>query len=133
VYASTKFAVEGLSEALAAELAPLGIRVTIIEPGYFRTDFLDSSSLVTSEASIADYADGPAGAMRTRAASVNHAQPGDPAKAAAALLAIAAEPEPPVRLQLGTDSVGAVEAKLGRVAAEIARWRDLSVSTDHDD
>lgn len=71
VYSSTKFAVEGLSEALAGELKPLGIKVTIIEPGYFRTDFLDSQSLMVSLTSIDDYTE-TAGAIRERAKSVNH-------------------------------------------------------------
>ena len=81
VYCSTKFAVEGLSEAMAGELAPLGIRVTIIEPGYFRTDFLDDRSLVVSPATIDDYSE-TAGAVRDKAKAVSHNQPGDPAKLA---------------------------------------------------
>jgi NAD(P)-dependent dehydrogenase (short-subunit alcohol dehydrogenase family) len=87
VYCSTKFAVEGLTEALALELKPLGIRATVIEPGFFRTDFLDASSLATSGATIADYAE-TAGAMRQFAAGANHAQPGDPAKLARAILGL---------------------------------------------
>jgi NAD(P)-dependent dehydrogenase (short-subunit alcohol dehydrogenase family) len=69
--------VEGLSEAMAMELEPLGIKVTVVEPGFFRTDFLDASSLVATRDRIDDYA-ATVGAMRDFAAGVNHAQPGDP-------------------------------------------------------
>jgi NAD(P)-dependent dehydrogenase (short-subunit alcohol dehydrogenase family) len=131
IYASTKFAVEGLSEALAAEVAPLGITVTIVEPGYFRTDFLDASSLHTEATVIEDYAQ-TAGATRTRAAGLNHAQPGDPVKAAAAILRIASSGQPPLRIQLGRDSFTRMENKLEFVAGEQRAWHDLSVSTDHD-
>ena len=132
VYCATKFAVEGFSEALAKEVEPLGISVTIVEPGYFRTDFLDASSLSTEASVIDDYAQ-TAGATRQHATDVNHAQPGDPVKAAAAIVNIATVERPPLRIQLGRDSFTAVAAKLDFVAAEQQTWRDLSVSTDHDD
>lgn len=131
IYCSTKFAMEGFSEALAQELKPLGIWVTIIEPGYFRTDFLDASSLGTEETVIADY-DSTAGAVRGHAVDVNHAQPGDPVKAAAAIVDIASVAEPPVHLLLGTDCVAAVEAKIADLQADIEKWRYVSLSTDHD-
>jgi NAD(P)-dependent dehydrogenase (short-subunit alcohol dehydrogenase family) len=131
VYCSTKFAGEGISEALAAEVGPLGIAVTIVEPGYFRTDFLDASSLHTEAASIDDYAT-TAGAVREHARDVNHAQPGDPAKAVAAILRLAEAERPPLRVQLGSDSFGAVADKLGTVADEQAQWRELAMSTDFD-
>jgi NAD(P)-dependent dehydrogenase (short-subunit alcohol dehydrogenase family) len=130
IYNSTKFAIEGFSEALSKELAPLGITVTLIEPGYFRTDFLDASSLHTETTIIPDYAT-TAGAMRTRAADVNHAQPGDPAKAAAAILEIASIPDPPLRVQLGQDSYNAVSSKIEHVHNEQVRWHDISLSTNH--
>jgi NAD(P)-dependent dehydrogenase (short-subunit alcohol dehydrogenase family) len=133
VYASTKFAVEGLSEALNTELAPLGVHVTVVEPGYFRTDFLDSSSLHVQQQQLDDYLDGPAGSIRETTARVNHAQPGDPSKAARAIVDMVGSPNPPVRLQLGTDTIRAVEAKIGRVQSELATWRAVSESTDHDD
>jgi NAD(P)-dependent dehydrogenase (short-subunit alcohol dehydrogenase family) len=129
IYCSTKFAVEGLSEALHDELAPLGIRVTVIEPGYFRTDFLDASSLSASAVGIADYA-GTAGAVRARAANLNHEQPGDPEKLARVLVDFAEAPDPPVRLPLGSDTVAAIEAKHASDAAILAKWRAVSVSTD---
>jgi NAD(P)-dependent dehydrogenase (short-subunit alcohol dehydrogenase family) len=132
IYNSTKFAVEGFSEALAGELAPLGIKVTIVEPGYFRTDFLDASSLHTEARVIDDYA-GSAGATRARAMSANHAQPGDPAKAAAAIVRVASAAEPPLRIQLGRDSFDALTRKLRSYESEQKAWHDLAVSTDHDD
>ena len=129
VYCSTKFAVEGLSEALYAELAPLGIHVTVVEPGYFRTDFLDSTSLTVSPSSIADYSE-TAGAVRTRAAGLNHGQPGDPNRLAEVLVDFVDAPNPPVRLPLGSDTVAAIEAKHASDAAILAEWRKVSVSTD---
>lgn len=129
VYASTKFAVEGLSEALHDELAPLGINVTVVEPGFFRTDFLDASSLTVSPHRIQDYSDS-AGVVRSQAASINHGQPGDPDKLAKVLVEFADVPNPPVRLPLGSDTVAAIEAKHAEDAAIIAKWRYLSVSTD---
>lgn len=129
VYASTKFAVEGLSEALHHELAPLGIHITAIEPGYFRTDFLDASSLSASARQIADYSQ-TAGAVRTRAGTLNHQQPGDPDRLAEVVIAFADEPAPPVRLPLGSDTVAAIEDKLRSDAALVDRWRSVSVSTD---
>ncbi|WP_377810693.1 SDR family NAD(P)-dependent oxidoreductase [Azospirillum sp. A29] len=129
VYSSTKFAVEGLSEALHAELAPLGIHVTVIEPGYFRTDFLDAASLSVSPAVIADYAE-TAGRVRTIAAGLNHAQPGDPAKLADVLVGLADVADPPVRLPLGSDTVAAIEAKHDADRAILGNWRGVSLSTD---
>ncbi len=131
IYCSTKFAMEGFSEALAKEVRPLGIWVTIVEPGYFRTDFLDASSLGTEENVIADY-EATAGATRAHAADVNHAQPGDPIKAAGAIVDIASADEPPVHLLLGADCVAAVEAKIEDLRVDIEAWRPLSTSTDHD-
>jgi NAD(P)-dependent dehydrogenase (short-subunit alcohol dehydrogenase family) len=129
VYCSTKFAVEGLTEALAAELKPLGIHATVVEPGFFRTDFLDASSLTVSPTVISDYEE-TVGAMRNFAARANHAQPGDPAKLAKAMVALVNSPEPPVRMPFGSDTVARIEAKNAGVAAELARWRELSLSTD---
>lgn len=132
LYNSTKFAVEGFSEALAKELAPLGIHVTAVEPGYFRTDFLDSSSLNTIDHVIAAYAP-TVGKMRTRAAEVNKKQPGDPQKLAEALLQIAQSENPPLHLPLGKDSLGAYQAKTANFAKDIENWQDVITGTDHDD
>ncbi|MCU4182202.1 oxidoreductase [Bosea sp. BH3] len=132
VYCSTKFAVEGLTEALAAELAPLGIKATVVEPGYFRTDFLDARSLSVSDARIADYAE-TAGAVREHAAGLSHRQPGDPAKLAAALVELGGAPNAPLRMPYGSDTVAAIEAKNAFVAKELDAWRQVAISTDFDD
>jgi NAD(P)-dependent dehydrogenase (short-subunit alcohol dehydrogenase family) len=129
VYCSTKFAVEGLSEAMAIELRPLGIYVTAIEPGYFRTDFLDASSLRTSSTVIDDY-HATSGATRDFAGKANHAQPGDPAKLAQVVVDFVDAPNPPVRLPLGSDTVAKIEEKNAATTALLAEWRDVSVSTD---
>ncbi|WPU21942.1 oxidoreductase [Cedecea neteri] len=129
VYCSTKFAVEGLSEALAQELKPVNVKVTVIEPGYFRTDFLDQQSLISTAQQIADY-DSTVGEMRKFAASVNHKQPGDPAKLADAILELAKVPNPPLRLALGSDTVNALRTKNQFVEEELSAWEMLSRSTD---
>ncbi len=133
VYASTKFAVEAISEAMHDELKPLGVHVMVVEPGYFRTDFLDSSSLQTQQTVIEDYNEGPAGAMRVHATERNHDQPGDPVKAATAIIDVVDSPEPPLRLMLGKDTIAAVEAKIAHVQNELAQWRSVAESTDFDD
>ena len=129
VYGSTKFAVEGISEAMHQELAPLGIKVTVVEPGFFRTDFLDDQSLVKTALELPDYA-ATVGVMRHHAEAANHAQPGNPAKLAEALLALVNAANPPLRLALGSDAVARIEAKNSAVEQELAQWRDLSLSTD---
>ncbi|MEU0181118.1 oxidoreductase [Streptomyces sp. NPDC006207] len=129
LYCATKFSVEAVTEALRLELAPLGIQATAIEPGPFRTDFLDSSSLHRTERVIEDYQDS-AGGMRAWADDSNHAQDGDPVKAAAAIITVARAEEMPARIPLGKASLGDVEDKLAAVAREIGTWRDLALSTD---
>ncbi len=130
VYGSTKFAVEGLSESLAAELEPFGIKVTIVEPGFFRTDFLADNSLAVSPASIPDYIGTPAGNMRDFAADANHAQPGDPARLAAGIITLANAANPPLRMPFGSDTVAKIEEQNASVAKELGEWRELAVSTD---
>ncbi|MER6186080.1 oxidoreductase [Streptomyces sp. NPDC001652] len=129
VYASTKYAVEGFSEALHAELAPLGVHVTLVEPGYFRTDFLEPSSLHTVQEPIDDYA-ATSGAMRQAVPSINKTQQGDPVKGARVIVEMAASAEPPLRLQLGTDTLQAAEAKLDGVRKEMDAWRHIAVTSD---
>ncbi|MCM1965899.1 oxidoreductase [Streptomyces sp. G1] len=129
IYASTKYAVEGFSEALHAELAPLGVHVTIVEPGYFRTDFLEPSSLHTVQDPIDDYA-ATSGAMRQAVPSINKTQQGDPVKGARAIVEMAASTEPPLRLQLGSDTLQAAEAKLAGVHKEMDAWRHVAVISD---
>jgi NAD(P)-dependent dehydrogenase (short-subunit alcohol dehydrogenase family) len=129
VYGATKFAVEGITEALAGEVAPLGIKVTVVEPGFFRTDFLDETSLARTAQHIEDYSE-TVGKTRAHAADVNHGQRGDPRKLAQAFLALVNAKNPPLRLPLGSDTLERIEAKNAFVAAEIAAWRMVSTSTD---
>jgi NAD(P)-dependent dehydrogenase (short-subunit alcohol dehydrogenase family) len=129
VYSSTKFAVEGITEALHTELKPLGIHATVVEPGYFRTDFLDASSLLVGKEIIDDY-DATSGNVRRFAAGMNHSQPGDPEKLATALVTLADAQTPPLRLALGTDTLKAIAEKNAYVAAETQSWKALSSSTD---
>ncbi|RKE36107.1 NADP-dependent 3-hydroxy acid dehydrogenase YdfG [Paraburkholderia sp. BL23I1N1] len=128
-YCSTKFAVEGLTEALHAELKPLGIHATVVEPGYFRTDFLDASSLVVARDVIADY-DETSGNVRRLATSLNHNQPGNPEKLAAAMVELVDAQTPPLRLALGTDTLKAIAEKNAYVTQETETWKALSASTD---
>lgn len=132
VYCSTKFAVEGISEALHQELAPLGIRVTVVEPGFFRTDFLDEQSLIKTALELSDY-DETVSKMRQFAEGANHAQPGDPLKFAEAMLTLVNAPNPPQRLAMGSDTVAIVGEKNRLVEAELLEWKELSISTDFKD
>jgi NAD(P)-dependent dehydrogenase (short-subunit alcohol dehydrogenase family) len=129
VYSSTKFAVEGITEAMRDELKPLGIHASVVEPGYFRTDFLDASSLTVAPNVIDDY-DDTSGAVRRKAAQMNHNQPGDPKKLADAMVVLVDAPNPPLRLPLGTDTLAAITAKNAYVLHEMQTWRELSASTD---
>jgi len=129
VYCSTKFAVEGITEALHAELKPLGIHATVVEPGYFRTDFLDGSSLVVGKEIIGDY-DETSGNVRRFAVGMNHNQPGDPQKLATALVTLVDAQTPPLRLALGTDTLKAIAEKNEYVTTETEAWKTLSASTD---
>ncbi|MBD0255884.1 MAG: SDR family NAD(P)-dependent oxidoreductase [Cytophagales bacterium] len=131
LYGSTKFAVEGITEALAKELAPLGIYATAVEPGYFRTDFLDRQSLSRAGNVIEDY-DETVGQMRRRATEVNQKQPGDPRKLAAALIRVVDSPRPPLHLPLGKDSLNAYRAKTALFEQDIEAWFDVITGTDHD-
>jgi NAD(P)-dependent dehydrogenase (short-subunit alcohol dehydrogenase family) len=129
VYCSTKFAVEGISEALHAELAPLGIDVTIIEPGYFRTEFLEPKSVVQADVGIEDYAE-TAGKVRAAARQISLNQPGDPRRLGRAVAKLVRAPKPPLRLPLGSDTVAAIERKLAFVKTELNDWRRVATSTD---
>jgi NAD(P)-dependent dehydrogenase (short-subunit alcohol dehydrogenase family) len=129
VYCSTKFAVEALSESLHGELAPLGVHVTVVEPGYFRTEFLDNTSLTVSPRILPDYA-ATAGAVREAAVHINLKQPGDPKRLAQAMLALVASATPPLRLPMGTDTLQVIAEKHAFVQAETHAWRALAASTD---
>jgi NAD(P)-dependent dehydrogenase (short-subunit alcohol dehydrogenase family) len=127
-YAATKAALEGLSGSLRRELQPLGITVMAVEPGGFRTDFAGRSLTQSAEA-IPDHAE-TAGKRRKEHDTAHGTQPGDPAKAAQAIMTALASPEPPALLVLGTDAFGALTQVLDAQRGELAAWRELSVSTD---
>jgi NADP-dependent 3-hydroxy acid dehydrogenase YdfG len=127
-YNATKFAVEGISEALAGELAPLGIKVTIIEPGPFRTDFL-GRSIVVAEKRITDY-DSTAGNMRRYFSENDGKQPGDPLRAVHAMMQVVESPAPPLRLLLGSIALQRLRTKLGGWEKEIAEWEQVTVGAD---
>ncbi|NUW34214.1 SDR family NAD(P)-dependent oxidoreductase [Nonomuraea sp. SMC257] len=124
-YSATKFALEGMSEALAQEVGPLGIKVLIVEPGAFRTPLF--AKISTSEP--IDAYDGTVGPTRRMAESGDGTQPGDPAKAAAAVLAALETEDTPLRLPLGDDAVDAIVGHLDSVRAEIATWEKVSRDT----
>ncbi|MEN2402462.1 oxidoreductase [Flavobacterium sp. MC2016-06] len=132
VYGSTKFAVEGITEAMAIELKPLGIHATTVEPGFFRTDFLDESSLTRTQNVIEDYAE-TVGAMRDFATQVNKKQPGDAKKLALAIVKLANAEKPPVHLPLGKDTLQMFKEKMTNFYAEIEEWHEIITGTDHDD
>jgi NAD(P)-dependent dehydrogenase (short-subunit alcohol dehydrogenase family) len=127
-YNATKFAVEGISESLAAELAPFGIHVTIIEPGPFRTDFLGRSGVV-AKTSIADY-DATAGNMRKYFAENDGKQKGDPLRAVQAMIQVVESPNPPLRLLLGVSALQRLRTKLSNWEKEIAAWEQVTVGAD---
>ncbi|MCX7276205.1 MAG: oxidoreductase [Burkholderiales bacterium] len=129
LYSASKFAVEGFSEGLAQEVAPFGIRVTIVEPGAFRTDFLDGQSMRYGSQAIADYA-AQSAQINAGFSARNHLQPGDPARLAAVLLQLAAHPTPPLRFAAGRDAVAIIEAKIEALRGGVEAWRGVSVTTD---
>ena len=126
-YAAAKWGVEGFSEVLSNEVGPLGVKVTIIEPGGFRADFAGSSTAIRAGRPEYDATVGKAARFQR---DYNGKQPGDPAKAAAAVLNIASLNDPPLRLLLGSDAVRFVEENdLAKMESD-RKWKHLSVSTD---
>lgn len=130
VYCATKFAVAGLTEALHQDLAPLGVKVTLVYPGYFRTSFLKPGSRALPQHPIEAYASARASeAQHTQ--EIDGRQPGDPQKAARALIATYEAESPPLHLFLGSDAVALAEAKQEEVRRAINEQRSLSVATDY--
>jgi NADP-dependent 3-hydroxy acid dehydrogenase YdfG len=127
IYSATKFALEAISEALAQEVKPLGIKVTIIEPGSSRTNF-SSRALSTLSHQINDYAQ-TSGKIVQRLQERDGKQPNDPAKAAAAMIQVVESDNPPLRLALGKDSVNLITQKLESMKAELEAWKDVSMNT----
>ncbi len=127
-YSATKFALEGLSEALAAEVAPFGIKVLIVEPGAFRTGLHRTGT--RQEATPIPAYDSIIGPVRAQQAGFDGNQPGDPAKAAAAVLTALDADNTPLRLAVGTDAADAIRASLEDASAELAAWEPVTRSTD---
>jgi len=127
IYNATKYAVEGMSEALAGEVGPMGIRVTIVEPGPFRTEFLGRS---LDPAAPASAYEATIGATRQYARDMADRQTGDPERAAKAMVAMTRHPDPPLRLVLGKIAVQRMRGKLASVTAELDAWEHVALEAD---
>jgi NAD(P)-dependent dehydrogenase (short-subunit alcohol dehydrogenase family) len=129
-YCGSKFALEGWSESLRNEVRPLGIRVTIVEPGAFRTEFAGQTNMRPTQ-SVDDYR-AIVDPVREYLYGSDGNQPGDPHKAAEAMIAVVESPEPPLRLMLGTDAIGLWEMKRAEIDADLQRWRAIGTTTSFD-
>jgi len=127
-YAATKFAVEAVSEALSKEVAPLGIKVLLVEPGPFRTRFINNAQ-GDSNVRIADYA-ATVGVRRSTVQAASGKQPGDPARGAAAIISAVLSPAPPLRLVLGAQALGHIRAKMKSLSQDIEAWEATSLGSD---
>ncbi|WPP53041.1 oxidoreductase [Catalinimonas niigatensis] len=128
IYCATKFAVEGLSESLAEEVKAFGVKVTIVAPGYFRTDFLSSGSLTLPQHPIEAYKE-VRESQDMHQNSLNGNQSGDPEKAVAAIIRIASEQNPPLHLFLGEDAYQMAYDKMKAVESDLESWREVTLST----
>ena len=128
IYCATKFAVQGFTGSLAAETKDLGINVTGVYPGYFRTDFLTSGSIATAKQPLDAYAAVRA-SEEVHQNEINGNQPGDPEKAVAAMIRIANEPNPPVHLFLGQDAYDMANQQMAAIKGELETWKELTTTT----
>lgn len=128
IYCATKFALEGLSESLAAEVKPFGVNVTLVEPGYFRTAFLTTDSLRVPANEIADYKE-VREVQKAHQNDINGNQAGDPEKAAAVMIKVAADQNPPLHLFLGEDAYNLAYAKIDAVKKDLEAWKADTLST----
>ncbi|OGX90803.1 SDR family oxidoreductase [Hymenobacter coccineus] len=129
VYCATKFAVTGLTESYAAEVARFGIKATVVLPGYFRTEFLTAGSIATPQNPITAYQE----VRDTQSAhqeQINGQQPGDPAKAVALLIEVSEAAEPPLHLFLGTDAYQLAEQQIAAVQQDMQQWQPQATATD---
>lgn len=131
LYASTKFALVGISIGLAKELEPFDIKVTAIEPGLFTTDFTSKSSYKISQNAIDDYKDTMVGQMRRGTDARHGTQPGNPTKLAEVVIQLSRSENPPLHLPIGSDAVFSYETKTKQLATDVNAWRSVSLSTDH--
>ncbi|MFT3794078.1 oxidoreductase [Flavobacterium sp.] len=129
IYCATKFAVIGFTESLAMETKSFNINVTAVLPGYFRTNFLNSDSLLVSKNEMPEY-ETTRESQRFHQQQMNNNQPGDPVKGVAAIIEAANAQNPPVHLFLGSDAYGLAKQKMESVAAELETWKTLTTSTD---
>lgn len=129
MYNGTKFAVEGISQALALEMKPLGVQVTLIEPGPFRTDFANRS--LNTQPAIADYAE-TVGKTRARMETLGGHQPGDPVKAARIIIDLAGKPNAPLQVPLGNDAMDRIKARTIQWKEDMERMEPLARSADFD-
>jgi len=128
IYCATKFAVEGLTESLAAEVAPFGIQATIVSPGYFRTDFLASGSLGVPAQPL-DVYQSVRDSQHAHQQEINGNQPGDPEKAVAALIEVAEAEKAPLHLFLGEDAYNLAYQKIAAVESDLEQWKEITVGT----
>ncbi|KAF2686277.1 NAD(P)-binding protein [Lentithecium fluviatile CBS 122367] len=138
LYCGTKWAVSGISEAMTAELAPLGIAVTVIEPGYFRTGFLNPTAKVVAQRSITEYDDTAVGHVRKLLDATDNKQPGDVIKGCRVIVdvltktGVAEGSEVPIRVALGSDSPPAIREKLVATEKLLKEWEAVTTGTDHE-
>jgi NAD(P)-dependent dehydrogenase (short-subunit alcohol dehydrogenase family) len=130
LYAASKCALEGVSESLAQEVAPLGLSVAIVEPGTFRTDFLSAGSTQISAKRIDEYA-GTSGKSGRYPEDLSGKQAGDPARGARTIIEAVEPPDPPLRLLLGTDALSRAPAKVDQLGEDFDRWERTTISTDY--
>lgn len=132
IYCSTKFAVAGLTEALHTEAKPFGVKVTVVYPGYFRTNFLSKDSMILPSKPIMEYEEARK-VVDFHKDSMDGNQKGDPEKAATALIQVASAENPPLHLFLGTDAYEVASEKIASLEKELSAWKDLTLSTDIDE
>jgi NAD(P)-dependent dehydrogenase (short-subunit alcohol dehydrogenase family) len=132
LYAAAKCAVEGVSQSLAQEVEPLGIKVTLVEPGAFRTDFLTDHSISNSQTSIEDYLP-TSGKVLQHLADINGKQLGDPDLGAQAIIKVVEAENPPLHLVMGSDALERTRAKIESLTKNLNAWEDVTKSTDFQD
>jgi NAD(P)-dependent dehydrogenase (short-subunit alcohol dehydrogenase family) len=128
IYCATKFAVQGMTESLAAEVKPFGIHTTIVSPGYFRTNFLEGNSMGVPQNAIDAY-ESARESQRVHQEEINGNQPGDPEKAADVLINVASEQNPPLHLFLGEDAYQMAYTKIEAVKADLENWKEVATAT----
>lgn len=128
IYCATKFAVAGLTEALAEEIKDFGVKATVVYPGYFRTDFLSKDSVKTPENAIPEY-ETARNSEQSHLDEINGNQPNDPEKGAEALIAISEEKNPPVHFLLGSGASEFLDNKIATIKGDAEKWESLTLST----